>query len=133
MARTRHATYRKTRRAGGGPVNLLVLRTWADYAVHCTSHGETLDALYDARKQPDDVLTVRLSETAAEALIEACERRRRVRTAEAFREALKIALTPPEEVAPMDHLRMLAELGELEPEELEMLRGAMGDERKGLF
>lgn len=116
---------------GGQPLDLLVRRDWADYARHRTAHGATLDALYAALRQPGDSVTVRLSESDTRALVAACEAGGRTGTAEAFAAALERALKPAELTDPLEHLQMLADLGELEPDELEMLRGAMGKRDSG--
>lgn len=137
MTRTKRrspVTAADVRRIGNAPLDLVIARTWIDYAVHHASGG-TLDALYDARKAEGDPLTVRLPEAAAKALSAACEAADRLNTAAAIREAVKVAVEPPKVVTPLEHLDSLAAEGALEPDELEALRRIMGGQagKAGLF
>jgi hypothetical protein len=136
MTRTRrqNPTAADVRRMGGQPLDLVVSRTWLDYAVHHASGG-TLDALCVARRVAGDPVAVRLSEAAAVALAKACEAAGRKNTAAAIRAAVKAALEPPKVVTPAEHLESLAAEGALEPDEREALRRIMGGPagKAGLF
>lgn len=139
MTRTKRGSVSASdvRRMGGQPLDLVVRRDYADYARHRTAHGATLDALYDALRQPGDSVTVRLPERETRALVASCEAGGRPNTAAAFLAALDRALRPADQMDPLEHLQMLADLGELEPADMELLRGAMArrDQAngKGLF
>lgn len=136
MTRTRrqNPTASDVRRIGNAPLDLVIDRTWIDYAVHHATGG-TLDALYAARRAAGDPLAFRLGERDAKALAQACEAAGRVNTAAAIRAAVKAALEPPKVVTPLEHLESLAAEGALEPDELEQLRRIMGGPagKAGLF
>jgi hypothetical protein len=135
MTRKRQSvTAADVRRMGGQPLDLVLARTWLDYAVHHASGG-TLDALCVARRVAGDPVAVRLSEAAAGALAKACEAAGRVNTAAAIRAAVKVALEPPKEFSPLEHLESLAAEGALDADEVAELRRIMGGPKAkgGLF